>query len=78
MGYSVQYYDLVLGGIIASVAVGAVIGALTAIEMVVSVVFASAFAVALIGHALFVRGPVDQLEDLTDEVEGIGLIEIAD
>jgi hypothetical protein len=78
MGYSVQYYDLVLGGIIASVAVGAVIGALTAIEMVVSVVLASGFAVALIGHALFVRGPVDQLEDLTNEVEGIGLIEIAD
>ena len=78
MGYSVQYYDLVLGGIIASVAVGAVIGALTAIEMVVSVVLASGFAVALIGHALFVRGPVDQLEDLTNEVEGIGSIEIAD
>lgn len=78
MGYSVQYYDLVLGGIITSVAVGAVIGALTAIEMVVSVVLTSALAIALIAHALFVRGPVETVADLTNEVEQLGPIEIAD
>lgn len=78
MGYSVQYYDLVLGGIIASVAVGAFVGMFTAIEMVVSVVLTSALAIGLIAHALFVRGPVDRIADLANEVEQIGPSEIAD
>jgi hypothetical protein len=73
---AIQYYDLVLGGILGSVTIGGLIGAFTAVEMVVSVVSMSAIALGLITHALFVRGPVDQIEDLTDEVERIGPIEI--
>lgn len=75
---ALQYYDLVLAGIFASVALGALVGYVTAIETVVAVVVTSAFAVGLIVHALFVNGPVDGIEDLTDEVERIGPVEIAD
>lgn len=74
---AIQYYDLVLGGIITSVAVGAAIGVLTAIEPVVSVVGTSALAIGLIAHALFVRGPVETVEDLSKEVEQLGPIDLA-
>ncbi len=75
---ALQYYDLVLGGIFASVALGALVGYVTAIETVLAVVVASALAVGLIVHALFVKGPVHGIEELTDEVERIGPVEIAD
>jgi hypothetical protein len=78
MDYSVQYYDIVLGGIITSVAIGAVIGVFTAVEPVISVVGTSALAIALIVHALFVRGPVETVADLSKEVEQLGPIELAD
>lgn len=65
---SLQYYDLVL--------IGALIGTLATVEMVVSVVATSMLAILLIVHALFVRGPVDCIEDLTDEVTQIGPIEL--
>lgn len=78
MGYSVQYYDLVLVGILGSVALGALVGYVTAVGTLVAVVGASAFAVGLIAHALFVNGPVDEMDDLTREVERIGPIELPD
>ena len=69
MGYTVQYYDLVLVAIIASLAVGGAIGVLTAVAMPVAIVLLGGVAIAVMGHAMFVRGPVDDFEDLTDEVE---------
>lgn len=65
MAYSLQYYDLILAGILASVIAGGAVGYLTA----VAITALGAVAIALIGHALFVNGPVDELEDLTDEVD---------
>lgn len=73
MDYTLQYYDLVLGGIIAGVSAAALVGALTAVAMPVAVVGFGGVSVALIGHALFVNGPVDDLADLTEEVDADAL-----
>lgn len=69
MRYTWQYYDLVLLGIVAAMATGAVVGLATPIATTASVTATSLVAVGLIGHALFVNGPVDEVDDLTDEVE---------
>ncbi|RKD93901.1 hypothetical protein [Halopiger aswanensis] len=69
MGYSLHYYDLVLGCIGGSLAVGALIGYVTPIALEVSIAALGIVALAFIGHALFVNGPVDDAEDLTDEVD---------
>lgn len=69
MGYTVQYYDLVLVAIITSLALGGAVGALTEIAMPVAIVLLGGVAIGVMGHAMFVNGPVDDLEDLTEEVE---------
>jgi hypothetical protein len=69
MSYTWQYYDLVLVGIVASMALGVGIGYLTAVSLSLSVIGAGFVAVAIIGHGLFVNGPVDEPSDLTNEVE---------
>lgn len=69
MGYSLHYYDLVLGCIGGSLAVGVLIGYVTPIAIEVSIAALGIVAIAFIGHALFVNGPVDDAEDLTDEVD---------
>lgn len=69
MGYTVQYYDVVLGAIIGALVFGGLVGAFTAIRMPIAIVVVGAVAIALMGHAMFVNGPVDQLDDLTEEVE---------
>jgi hypothetical protein len=55
----VSYYDIVLGLIPATFA--GVAGALTVtgLELTLTVVVASVAAVLLVGHAMFVRAPVD-------------------
>lgn len=73
-----KYYDLVLLGVLASLLFGGAIGAFTAVGTVPAVVASAALAIGLIAHALFVRGPVNRIEDLTDEVERIGPVEIAE
>ncbi|WP_122088822.1 hypothetical protein [Halalkalicoccus subterraneus] len=75
---ALQYYDLVLGAIFVSLLVGALVGAYTAVSILVATVVACTVAVGMIGHALFVRGPVDALEDLSEEVDAVGPIEFAD
>ena len=57
-----------LAGIIGSLAVGGVVGALTPVAMPVAVVVFGAVAVGITGHALFVDGPVDGVDDLAEEV----------
>jgi len=71
MGYTWQYYDLLLLGVVASMGAGAAVAALTSIAATTSVLVAGLVAIALIGHGLFVNGPVDGTDDLTDEVEAL-------
>ena len=68
MGYTLHYYDLVLLCIAGSLGLGALIGYATPIAIEASIVALGAVAIAFIGHALFVNGPVDEVEDLTEEV----------
>jgi hypothetical protein len=67
--YTVQYYDLVLVAIILSLATGGVIGAVTSVSMPLAIVALGAVSIAFMGHAMFIRGPVDDFEDLTNEVD---------
>ncbi|WP_126664006.1 hypothetical protein [Haloterrigena salifodinae] len=69
MEYSLHYYDLVLVCIAASLGLGAGIGYATTIAIETSVAVLGLVAIAFIVHALFVNGPVDQPEELTDEVD---------
>jgi hypothetical protein len=75
MGYTWQYYDLVLAGIFLSMASGGAVGLLTSIPLNVSVLAFGVVAALLIGHGLFVNGPVDDVEDLTEEVETLNELE---
>ena len=69
MAYSLQYYDLVLVCIAGSLAAGGLLGVVTPIALEVSVPILGLVAIGFIGHALFVNGPVDEVDDLTEEVE---------
>lgn len=69
MGYSLHYYDLVLLCIAASLGLGAGIGYATAIEISSAIAVLGLVALGFIVHALFVNGPVDQPEELTDVVD---------
>ncbi|WP_255150410.1 hypothetical protein [Halorarius halobius] len=71
MDYTWQYYDLLLGGVLASMLAGAGIGAFTPVALPTAVTACSLVAIALIGHGLFVNGPVDDASDLTDEVDAL-------
>lgn len=69
MGYDWQYYDLVLVAIAASLGTGSLVGLLTSVGLSTAVVGFGLVALLLVGHALFVNGPVDEPADLTAEVE---------
>ena len=69
MGYTLHYYDLVLACIAASLGLGAGIGYVTPIALEPAVAVFGLVAIGVISHALFVNGPVDEPEDLTDELE---------
>ncbi|WP_226482101.1 hypothetical protein [Natrinema amylolyticum] len=69
MTYSLHYYDLVLVCIAASLGTGAVVGYATPVPFPVAVVALGIVSIAFIGHALFVNGPVDDTEDLSEEVD---------
>ncbi|KAB1189228.1 MULTISPECIES: hypothetical protein [Haloferax] len=71
MGYTWQYYDLVLAGIFGSLAAGVLVGQFTAVQPTTAIVGFSFVAAAVMGHGLFVNGPVDQPTDLTDEVDAL-------
>ncbi|WP_121822405.1 hypothetical protein [Halostella salina] len=71
MAYTWQYYDLVLLGVGGSMAVGAVVGLLTALSLQLAVIASGLVAVAIMGHGMFVNGPVDAPEDLTEEVDAL-------
>ena len=69
MDYTVQYYDLVLALIAGSLLVGVAIGALTAVSTLVSLPAMGLIAMAVVYHGLFVNGPVDEVEDLSQEAD---------
>lgn len=69
MGYPLHYYDLVLLAIISSIGAGIGVGFVTSFSMTLAVTLFGVVACAFIGHALFVNGPVDDVDDLTEEVE---------
>ncbi|WP_049969922.1 hypothetical protein [Haladaptatus cibarius] len=71
MAYEWQYYDLVLLGIAVSMSVGAGVGFLTSVSLPVAIIGAGLVASAIIGHGLFINGPVDEPRDLTNEVEAL-------
>ena len=69
MAYTWQYYDVVLLGVAVSLALGTGVGLLTTVPLTLAVTGAGLVAIALIGHGLFVNGPVDEPADLTNEVD---------
>lgn len=71
MSYTLQYYDLVLLGVIVPTVTGLAIGAYTAVQMVVAVLALGGVSIAVIVYALFVNGPVDRVRDLSKEVEQV-------
>ena len=71
MDYTWQYYDVVLAGIAVSMAVGGAVGVVTAFSLPTAVTVASLVAIAIMGHGLFVNGPIDAPDDLADEVEAL-------
>lgn len=71
MGYTWQYYDLVLLAIAASMGLGIVVGLFTPLSLVLSVLAFGTVTMAVMAHAMFVNGPVDEPADLADEVEGL-------
>jgi hypothetical protein len=69
MAYTVQYYDLLLLAIAGAMGGGTVVGLFTPVSVQTAVIGAGVLGAALVGHGLFVNGPVDEPTDLTDEVE---------
>jgi hypothetical protein len=69
MAYTWKYYDLLLFGVMGSLLTGVGVGFFTRVPMSASVPVLALVAVALIGHGLFVNGPVDEIDDLAEEVE---------
>jgi len=69
VAYTWQYYDVVLLGVAVSLALGTGVGLLTPVPLTLAVTGAGLVAIALIGHGLFVNGPVDEPADLTNEVD---------
>ncbi|KAB1198980.1 MULTISPECIES: hypothetical protein [Haloferax] len=71
MDYTWQYYDLVLAGIFGSLVVGVFVGQFTTVHPTTAIVGFSFVAAAVMGHGLFVNGPVDEPADLADEVDAL-------
>jgi hypothetical protein len=71
MEYTWQYYDLVLAGVFLSMLSGALVGLLTTAPLSAAVAAAGGVAALLIGHGLFVNGPVDEPSDLREEVDAL-------
>ncbi|WP_135535792.1 MULTISPECIES: hypothetical protein [Halostella] len=71
MAYTWKYYDLVLVGIGSSMLLGGTIGFLTPLSVQVAIIAAGLVAILIMAHGMFVNGPVDSPEDLTEEVDSL-------
>ena len=69
--YTWHYYDLVLVGVAACMILGAGVGLATAVPILHATIAGSLLAAAIIGHGLFVNGPVDEPADLSKEVDAL-------
>lgn len=69
MGTTLHYYDLVLLAIAVSLGTGAVVGYATPVPSPLAILGLGIVAIGFIGHALFVNGPVDDADDLGEEVD---------
>ncbi|SNZ12940.1 hypothetical protein SAMN06269185_1989 [Natronoarchaeum philippinense] len=69
MDYTVQYYDLVLGGVAISLLAGLGVGVATSAAVPLTMAIGGLVAMAAIYHGLFVNGPVDGVDDLSQEAE---------
>ncbi|WP_435551057.1 hypothetical protein [Natrinema sp. CGMCC1.2065] len=69
MGPSLHYSDLVLLAIAASLGTGALVEDATPVPSPMAILALGVVAVAFIGHALFINGPVDDTEDLGAELD---------
>jgi hypothetical protein len=69
MSYTVQYYDLVLIAVIVPVLIGFGLGSFTELALPVAILGLGGVSIAVMCYALFVNGPVDQVEDLSEEVD---------
>lgn len=73
MRVSIQYYDLVLLGILCSLLLGVAVSYVTAVSTAISVPGTALLGIALIYHTIFLRGPVNSTADLADEAHEIDL-----
>lgn len=71
MGYTWKYYDLVLAGMAVAMLAGVAIGLYTSVALPIAIVIAGGVTILVMGHAMFVNGPVDEPSDLTQEVDGL-------
>ena len=69
MVYTLQYYDLVLIAVITPVLLGIGLGSFTELAMPVSIIGLGAVSMAVMFYAMFINGPVEEVQDLTNEVE---------
>ncbi|MFB6352836.1 MAG: hypothetical protein ABEJ92_02005 [Halobacteriales archaeon] len=69
MDYPMHYYDVVLLAIFSSMGVGVGVGFVTPLAMTLAIGLSGIVAMVLVSHALFVNGPIDDVEELTEEVE---------
>lgn len=69
MAVRLHYYDVLLLAIGASVAIGVTVGLVTTLPLQLTVIIAAILGLALTAHGLFIRGPVDSINDLGDEMD---------
>lgn len=73
MRLSIQYYDLVLLGILSSLLLGAGLGYVTPLSTAVTVPAAAVIGAALMYHTIFRQGRVDRVEELAEEAVEVEL-----
>jgi hypothetical protein len=69
VGYAWKYYALVPIGVGLSVLLGGAVGVVPALSVRLTVSVAGLVAFLVMGHGMFVNGPVNSPEDLEEEVE---------
>ncbi|MFB6092491.1 MAG: hypothetical protein ABEK02_05725 [Haloquadratum sp.] len=71
MEYTWQYYDLLLLGIAVSMLLGAGVGVMSPVAVSTAVTGAGLVSAVFIGYGLFVNGPVEDPDDLTEPVDAL-------
>ena len=69
MAFTIQYYDLVLVAVITPLLLGIALGSFTTLSMPMAIIGLGLVSIAVMIYAMFVNGPVEELQDLTEEVD---------